>query len=284
MYLVWLFLFYNTLAQAQTDDSSNPTLNIDLPFHTNDDPYDDSIVIKLSVIGSNETCDTYVDLNLKVVNSPIFVTDDPYHLTLCDYDANGTDGITAFDLTSYVDELLAPEYAENGTTASDYTVAFYLNYDANTDTLSNQIANDTAYENISNGQIIYIAVSAATGEAAPSDTVCTSVKALTLQVEAPPVTDFKSIKLCDDDAPGVNSNPHPMLEFDLTWFETETEYQISSETGNSYTYFENLSDAQNNTNAITNPSTYIKYNTKPSRYLGTSRECSRLCNQSVGRD
>jgi gliding motility-associated-like protein len=171
-----------------------------------------------------------------------------------DNDTNLTDGITTFDLTASIDDLLAAEYAAVvGNTAADYDVNFYETYDSASDILSDPITNDTAYNNTSNPQIIYVEVINTGVAGTPGQgTQCRSVKALTLEVSIPPITEFQQLALCDDDY-YVPNNVTPDREFDLTLFET----MITSETGNNFTYFLTAADAEANTNPIGNTTTFV---------------------------
>ncbi|MFD0965250.1 hypothetical protein ACFQ1O_14630, partial [Pseudofulvibacter geojedonensis] len=150
-------------------------------------------------------------------------------------------------------DLLAAEYDATNNTAVDYDVNFYESYNEATDTLSDPITNDTAYNNTSNPQIIYVEVINTGDEGNAGDgTQCRSVKAITLEVSIPPVTEFVSMPLCDDQY-YVPDNVTPNQTFNLTLFED----MITTETGNTFTYFLSEAEAEANTNPIGNTTAFV---------------------------
>jgi len=157
----------------------------------------------------------------------------PEPLTLCDDLGEPNDGVTLFDLTQKNLEITAG--------APGLTVSYYeTQADAASD--SNVITPDTAYENTSNPQVLWVRVT-------DVNTLCYDVSVnLTLRVTANPVPeDPDPIIFCDVTNPGDGQEV-----FDLTIRESQI---LDGETWD-LSYYNSYEDAVANNAAIVTPGAY----------------------------
>ncbi len=177
----------------------------------------------------------------------------PTSLELCDAYGINDDGITVFDLTVKNDEILGGN--------SSWHLAYY---ETESDAINRQnaIVNRTEYVNVSNPQTIYAAVS--------SGASCFEIVSFDLIVGegCSPGLDLVQIppyEQCDDNDDGFNT-------FDLTVIEVEV---LGDVDGNyTITYYENLSNATNSINPITNPSTFTNTSNPQTLYIRAEEESS----------
>ncbi|WP_162127123.1 T9SS type B sorting domain-containing protein [Flavobacterium phycosphaerae] len=173
-------------------------------------------------------CANYVQLQLIVNPTPEAVSPTDYHL--CDY--TGAVGYEAFDLTTKVPEILG---SINPALTS---VTFYTSQTA-AETATGAISNVTNYINGTiDTQMLYVRVETiATG--------CFDIVTLTLVVDplpiVPPIS-YPQYSLCDD-----NNSGNCKEVFDLG---SKVADILNGQTGMSVTFYPSLTDAQNNTNAI----------------------------------
>ena len=171
----------------------------------------------------------------------------PTPLTLCDDLGEPNDGVTLFDLTVKNDEITGA--------ALGVTVHYYeTQADAQADI--NVIDPDTAYQNMSNPQIIWARV-------ADVNTLCIDTTvSLTLRVEAnPDPEDPDPIILCDV------TNPGDMVEeFDLTIREAQI---LDGETWD-VSYYNSYQDAVDNNAPIATPTAYTNVSTPEIIYVRVS--------------
>ena len=157
----------------------------------------------------------------------------PTELEVCD---DGTpDGLTQIDLTEKDDEITAGN--------ADYLVAYYLTQ-ADADSETNPLT--IPYTNISNPQTVF-----ARGQ--DINTGCYTTVALELNVSPAPLAIIpQDLPICDPDSDGFEA-------FMLTDRDIEISGGIS---GVTISYHENMSDAENEINALSSPYTNIDINTQ----------------------
>lgn len=165
-------------------------------------------------------------------------------------DGGNVDEIATFDLTLKDSEITGGN--------TDWTVA-YFETDADSQNNTNPINPTNAYLNTSNPQLLYVRVTDTT-------TGCFGFTTLTLIVLVNPasLTDAPDLVLCDNNSPGDNQEV-----FDLTANEA---YIINGEIGVTATYYETVTDAQADTNAIVNPTTYTNLSTPQTIYVRVSND------------
>ncbi|WP_052184187.1 T9SS type B sorting domain-containing protein [Psychroserpens sp. Hel_I_66] len=147
-------------------------------------------------------------------------------IILCDADYDET---TTFDLTSSETDLY--------TSIPDYiTISYFENLD-DVETNENEITNPTNYSNLSNPQTVYIKAFNALAN-------CYSVVPLDLIVNLPPaINEFGTFEICD------NTN----TSFDLN---TINSIIVNDNTDVLFSYYEDITDAENSTNALSTNYTY----------------------------
>jgi gliding motility-associated-like protein len=153
-------------------------------------------------------------------------------LTSCDNTSVGTDtdGRVVFDLTQRATSIL------NGQSATQFSLSYFK--DA---ALTQNIANPTAYQNTNPTENIFIKVTN------KDNLNCSAVASFKTEVFALPViANVVDLKQCDDDIDGFSV-------FNLEEAISKITNNASSE---SISFFRTKSDAQNNTNAITNATAY----------------------------
>lgn len=157
----------------------------------------------------------------------------PIELEVCD---DGTpDGLTQIDLTEKDDEITAGN--------ADYLVTYYLTQ-ADADSETNPLT--IPYTNISNPQTVF-----ARGQ--DINTGCYTTVALELNVSPAPLAIIpQDLPICDPDSDGFGA-------FMLTDRDLEISGGIS---GVTISYHENISDAENEINALSSPYTNIDINTQ----------------------
>lgn len=180
----------------------------------------------------NNACKATTAFNIDVFDTPSSTTNIS-SLTFCDNTTFGTDtdGKIRFDLTLKTTEIL------NGQSPSQFTITYFT--DAG---LSNIIATPVNYVNTNSTETIYVKVSNV------DNANCFATTSFTIEVfPLPIITNIVSLKQCDDNIDGFSS-------FNLTEANSKISANFANET---FSYFETVSDAQNNVNPITNFTTYI---------------------------
>lgn len=157
----------------------------------------------------------------------------PNDLVVCDTDY---DGFSLFDLTVNENQTL------NGLSTAQYTVSYYETLaDAEND--SSPVVNASAYTNTINPQLIYVRV---TENADPNNFATTSFN---IMVNIPPaINQPPDIRIYDDNNDGFGT-------FDLTSIHDIVLNGIDPSLV-TLNHYETLNEAQNDSNAITNPSNY----------------------------
>ena len=174
--------------------------------------------------------------NFEVLVNPVPSGVTPTPLTVCDTD---TDGIAQFDLTSVEDEVLS----DLGVRQDDIVVNYFpsqADYDAGINQIPNSQASN--YTNITNPQTVII-------EILNTSTTCFDTVELVLNVEVPPtLTSNLNFETCDNDA----------TSFD---FSEITSALIGTQTNVELEFYNSLSNANSQTNELTNPYNYTTTNT-----------------------
>lgn len=173
---------------------------------------------------NNSACYALTDFNVTVTAKPEIVTSNDY--TLCD--DNTANGIQTFNLASLVSGILGTQ------NPTDYNVSFHLNQ-ADADTNASPLPGN--YTNVvPNDQEIFIRLE---NKLHPG---CYSTKGLHLIVNALPVAVAATLVQCD-----FGLNPDGFTTFNLN----EANAVLTNGTANlTTTFFDNLTDATNNTNPL----------------------------------
>ena len=184
--------------------------------------------IHIRINDTDTGCIAYSTFNL-VVNTIPNITD-PTPLEICDVDDNPSDGITAIDLTEKDNEIT------NGNT--DYIVSYHYN---NVDATTGNNGIDGSYVNSGSTDTVFVRV-------INTNTQCYNTTQLTINITNGPVVNRSPAALdgCDTDYDGTDT-------FDLT---QAINAILDGLTGVTVTFHENTTDAENNTNAIPNPTNY----------------------------
>ncbi|WP_298515916.1 T9SS type B sorting domain-containing protein [uncultured Kordia sp.] len=222
-----LTLTYHESEQDAIDDVS-PIVN--LTDYINITINQQTIWVRLE---DNATeCYAIGNFDIIVVDAPKLVQPTPF--SLCDDLESGSesDEISSFDLT---DRYLEIVDGDNGLTLTYYASLADLNADT-------PIADPTAYQNISNPQVLYIRAANAAG--------CTTDITMTLRVLPIPTPNTMPaiLEACDDDSDGDATNG--ILIFDLTQSEAEI---VNNESNVTVSYHTTQEDADNDTNPIADP-------------------------------
>ncbi|RAR46243.1 PKD-like domain-containing protein, partial [Flavobacterium lacus] len=181
-------------------------------------------------------CVRVMMLELNVNPRPEVPTNLP-DIVQCDTDGNQQNGLSTFDLSVQTPLILA---AQSGA-ASDYQVAYFTTEAAAISNIG-AIVNITAYPNTSNPQTIWVRVTdLATG--------CFHTGSFDLIVNLPlALTIPDPISLCDEALPN-----NQFTVFDLTIRDNDITNGLG---GYTVTYYPSFQEAQNNVNAIQNPTAY----------------------------
>ena len=211
--------------QSDADNNVNPLSS----------PYSNIVINQQTVYARVESatiatdCATIVPLQLVVQPTPV-VPQNISDYILCDTDQ---DGITQFDLTSKTAEILGSQ------DPVDYTPRYHLTQ-AEAETATNPILNTTSYTNLTNPQTIYVSLQGLNG--------CITTGSFVISVNLPPVAIQPTpLAICDDEIADEQTL------FDLTQKNNEI---TGSNAGWTVSYYETQTDAENNTNAIPDPTQY----------------------------
>jgi len=179
----------------------------------------------------NNNCNATTTFDIQIFETPTPLTIVPA-IRACDDTSFGTanDNRIVFDLTQNETTIL------NGQSSTDFTVTYYT--DAG---FANTIVNPNNYVNSNTTETIYIQVTN------NLNSNCVGTTIFEIEVYANPVINSPiTLKQCDDDNDGFSA-------FNLTEAENLI---VTNTTGLTIAYFETLTDAQNNTNPITNETAY----------------------------
>ena len=223
--------YHNSQADADTGD--NPIPSLDLTSYNGTDG--EVIFVRVTDIAT-ETCVETASFVLEVFS---IVTSEDVTYSLCDTNADGddTNGITDFDLTAINNQVLGAQ------DPTQFSVSYYA-------TENEAITGNNPLPNtITNGaqSVIFARVQN------NNSIDCFATSTVTLVVNPLPIiTANVDLRQCDADTDGLS-------EFNLT----EANELISTNAANeTFTYYATLTDAENATDAISNPLNYP--NTDPS--------------------
>jgi gliding motility-associated-like protein len=180
---------------------------------------------------ANASCKSSTNFNVNVFDSPKPNTVIP-KMSSCDNTSVGTDtdGRVTFDLTQRASTIL------NGQASNQFVLSYFKD-----SALSQLIATPNAYANTNASETIYVKMTN------KDNTSCFATTSFPIEVLALPViTSIVDLKQCDDNIDGFSV-------FNL-------EEAIGKITSNAFTetiaFFKTQPEAQNNTNPITNATTY----------------------------
>lgn len=180
---------------------------------------------------ANASCKAMTSFDINVFDSPKPSIVVP-KISSCDNASvgNDSDGRILFDLTQRATTIL------NGQSASQFVLSYYKDVD-----LTQGIPSPSAYANTTSSETIYVKI-------VNKDNInCFATISFLIEVLALPViTNSVSLKQCDDDIDGFSV-------FNLEEAISKITTNAAIET---ITFFRLATDAQNNTNPITNPTTY----------------------------
>ncbi|EDP97878.1 T9SS type B sorting domain-containing protein [Kordia algicida OT-1] len=220
-------LTYHESEQDAIDDIS-PIVNV--TDYINTTINQQTIWVRLE--DNTTECYAIESFDIIVVAPPVLVQ--PTAFSLCDDAESGdeSDEISSFDLTDKYIEITGGD--------TSLTLTYYASQtDLDNDT---PIADPTAYQNISNPQVLYIRASNAAG--------CTTDITMTLRVLPIPTpnTSPDVLEACDDNSDGDATNG--MLIFDLTQSEAEI---VNNESNVTVSYHTTQEDADGDINPIADP-------------------------------
>lgn len=179
----------------------------------------------------NSECKATTTFEIMVFESPLpSTTISP--IQLCDNTSFGTDvdGKVVFNLTSKQTTIL------NGQSAIDFSLSYYKDV-----ALTDLISNPATYVNTNVVETIYVKMTN------NQNVNCFTTTSFQIEVfMLPSITSPIPLKQCDDNNDGFSA-------FNLT---EANEFVVTSATGLSFSYFETLTEAENNTNPISNFTTY----------------------------
>lgn len=213
--------------------------NIPIPDPTNYTNTDPDETIYYRIINRNNTQCGAIDFFLLSVSNGINVPANISNYELCDDDTDGDDTngfVSSFLLSTKDSEVLG------SLNPADYEMNYFLTED---DAINNVNALDKTipYQNATaNSQTIYVRVN----DIASAACVNTTLQFDLVVNPLPTVTPLVELRQCDDDTDGFSL-------FNLNQASEEISANFANET---FTFYPSLTDAQDDTNAITNPTTY----------------------------
>jgi large repetitive protein len=198
--------------------------------YTNINPWMQTIYVKVFYITTG--CSNYVNLQLIVNPTPEAST--PFDLHECDY--TGLVGYEPFNLTLVIPQVLG------SIDPSTHTVTFYTSL-ADAQAGTSNITNVSSYINgVIDQETIYVRVeTTATG--------CFDIVDFDIIVDPLPMSvqpNYPQYSVCDNDQSNIG--------FEVFDLQSQEANILLGQTGMSVTFYPSLTDAQNNTNAITTPS------------------------------
>ena len=218
---------------ANATDYANNVVITTPTAYTNTTAYQQQTIIAEVANNANGTCKSTTSFSIAVFDTPLpSLPADIPNLTSCDNTSVGTgaDGRVIFDLTEPASTIL------NGQLPTQFSLSYYK--DA---ALTQSIATPAAYQNVNPTETIYVKIVNIDNPA------CSAVTSFKIQVFALPViTATVDLKQCDDDIDGFSI-------FNLEEAVAKITANAANET---ITFFKTLIDAQNNTNLITNATSY----------------------------
>jgi gliding motility-associated-like protein len=217
---------------ANAADFANKIIIPNPSIYQNNTAYLSQTIIAVVYNKDNNSCVATTNFNIHVFESPLPATTVNL-IEKCDDTSFGidNDGRVVFDLRQRENDIL------NGQSASIFTVEYYRD-----NTLTNLIVNPSNYVNTNATETIYVKVFNT------QNPNCFATTSFQIEVFALPIINsVATLKQCDDNNDGYSA-------FNLT----EAQSLIVSDlTGLTIGYFETITEAQNNSNPITNLTAYI---------------------------
>lgn len=179
----------------------------------------------------NSDCKAITTFDIQVFESPLPSTS-VSPIQLCDNTSFGTDvdGKVVFNLTSKQTTIL------NGQSAIDFSLSYYKDV-----ALTDLISNPATYVNTNVVETIYVKMTN------NQNVNCFAITSFQIEVfSLPNINSTATLKQCDDDNDGFSA-------FNLT---EASELVVASTSSLSFSYFETITEAENNTNPILNFTTY----------------------------
>ena len=239
------------ISQTDADSNVNPLAS---PYNNTSSPQTIFVRVQDDI---NNTCFESTTFNLVVSELPI--ANQPPDLVVCDDSSN--DGIEQFDLNAQTTTVLGAQLP------ADFTVTYH-NSQPDADSNSNAIS--SPYTNVTSTETIFVRIEN------NSNTDCYDSTSFTITVNpSPTATTPMNFELCDD-----ISNDGTEV-FDLN---SQTSTIIGAQVGVSITYYETQVDADNNTNPILNPGTYLNTSSPQTIYSNVVDNNSGCSNSSVSFD
>ena len=199
--------------QQDAENNVNP-----LPLQYTNTTNPQTIYVRIQEI--NSTCYVVEELGINIQQAPNVTDTSPFIQCDTDYD-----GVTTFDLNNADIDLL-------DRVTKDLVITYFEN-EADVEDTTKEITNSSAYNNTSSPQTVYIKIT-------NSLTGCYTVKPLDLIVNTPPsVFSIGTIQICDND-----SNTYDLSQLNSNIVRNPETFNIN--------YYTNPSDAENNSNALSN--------------------------------
>lgn len=199
--------------------------------YVNTTPYQQQTIIVQVSNKANTACTSTTKFDINVFDSPKPSITIP-KISVCDNTSVGTDtnGRVVFDLTQRATSIL------NGQSGTQFLLSYYK--DA---ALTQDITTPNAYVNTNPSETIYVKM------ANKDNASCVATTSFKIEVLALPViASVVTLKQCDDNQDGFSA-------FNLEEAINKITANAAAET---IAFFRKQTDAQNNTNPITNPTTY----------------------------
>lgn len=214
-------------SQADAEANQNPIVTPNAYINTTQNE-----TIWVRIADKTQTCFEVASFNITVNKESI--ANKPSNYELCDDIASGsdTDGVSTFDLSTKIAEVLGSQ------SVADYEVKFY-NSQADADSGVSGTEITASIQNTSNPQTIYARIENR------GNTSCYDTTIFNLVINALPIINTTvTLRQCDDDTDGFSI-------FNLTEANTLISNNSANET---FTYYENEADAQGGlvANQITN--------------------------------
>ena len=222
---------FNVRYFANTTNYSNNVVIANPTSFPNTIAYQSQTIIAEVYNIANPNCKTTITFDIQVFESPRpSLSVSP--IQLCDNTSFGTDtdGRIVFNLTGRQGAIL------NGQSPTNFTVSYYK--DA---ALTDLISNPTTYVNSNLQETIYVKMTN------NQNVNCFATTSFQIEVfSLPNINSTATLKQCDDNNDGFSA-------FNLT---EANELVVASTSGLSFSYFETLPEAENNTNPIVNFTAY----------------------------
>jgi len=216
---------------ANATDYANNTAIATPSSYANASAYQAQTIIAEVSNNANGDCKATTSFGIQVFESPLPLVTVP-SIQICDNTTVGTDsdGRILFNLTQRATAIL------NGQSATGFSLTYYKD-----NVLTQQISTPSGYANTNATETIWVKMTNV------NNPFCFAITSFDIEVFALPVTNaVVNLKQCDDNQDGFSS-------FNL---EEAIPLAVTSPNGLTFSFFETASEAQNNSNPITNQIVY----------------------------